>query len=408
MSVEKDTARAPSPFKDFATKLDRAIARGLNKITGLTLAPYQAAVVRIGFALTFGLYLLREWPHRQELYGTTSPWGLDLAHRLVASNHAFTVLLWSSDRLWFELVYHGTILACLLLLVGWHTRTTSLLFMIGVLSLLNRNVLLGDGGDTLIHLISSYLVLTRCGQVWSLDARRRARAAALGEEDRNPVGVALWGLCGLGLALAQITGFAQLPWGWILIFWGMWLIQALWYWAGRSRFSEVRGVLDVTANLVHNSAMFVIAAQVCLLYATAGWYKIQGPRWQDGTALHYPLHLNYFSPWTPLSQALDSGSVIVTLITYGTVVAQVAFPFTLLNRRVKNVLLAILMTEHATIAVICGLPFFSLAMVVADMVFLPTNFLRWIGSRVSSTRKRITRPLRRDKEPQVTGAKARV
>ncbi|MGX1761297.1 HTTM domain-containing protein [Streptomyces lydicus] len=408
MSVEKDTAGAPSPFKDLATKLDRAIARGLNKITGLTLAPYQAAVVRIGFALTFGLYLLREWPHRQELYGTTSPWGLDLAHRLVASNHAFTVLLWSSDRLWFELVYHGTILACLLLLVGWHTRTTSLLFMIGVLSLLNRNVLLGDGGDTLIHLIASYLVLTRCGQVWSLDARRRARAAALGEEDRNPVGVALWGLCGLGLALAQITGFAQLPWGWILIFWGMWLIQALWYWAGRSRFSEVRGVLDVTANLVHNSAMFVIAAQVCLLYATAGWYKIQGPRWQDGTALHYPLHLNYFSPWTPLSQALDSGSVIVTLITYGTVIAQVAFPFTLLNRRVKNVLLAILMTEHATIAVICGLPFFSLAMVVADMVFLPTNFLLWIGSRVSSTRKRITRPLRRDKGPRVTEVKARV
>ncbi|MFE3882206.1 HTTM domain-containing protein [Streptomyces lydicus] len=408
MSAEKDTAGAPSPFKDLATKLDRAIARGLNKITGLTLAPYQAAVVRIGFALTFGLYLLREWPHRQELYGTTSPWGLDLAHRLVASNHAFTVLLWSSDRLWFELVYHGTILACLLLLVGWHTRTTSLLFMIGVLSLLNRNVLLGDGGDTLIHLIASYLVLTRCGQVWSLDARRRARAAALGEEDRNPVGVALWGLCGLGLALAQITGFAQLPWGWILIFWGMWLIQALWYWAGRSRFSEVRGVLDVTANLVHNSAMFVIAAQVCLLYATAGWYKIQGPRWQDGTALHYPLHLNYFSPWTPLSQALDSGSVIVTLITYGTVIAQVAFPFTLLNRRVKNVLLAILMTEHATIAVICGLPFFSLAMVVADMVFLPTNFLLWIGSRASSTRKRITRPLRRDKEPRVTEVKARV
>ncbi|MFF8784418.1 HTTM domain-containing protein [Streptomyces sp. NPDC015125] len=408
MSVEKDSARAPSPFKGLGTKLDTAIARGLNKITGMALAPYQAAVVRIGFALTFGLYLLREWPHRQELYGTTSPWGLDLAHRLVASNHAFTVLLWSSDRLWFELVYHGTIVACLLLLVGWHTRTTSLLFMIGVLSLLNRNVLLGDGGDTLIHLIASYLVLTRCGQVWSLDARRRARAAALGEDDRNPVGVALWVLCGLGLALAQITGFAQLPWGWILIFWGLWMIQALWYWAGRSRFSEVRGALDVTANLVHNSAMLVIAAQVCLLYATAGWYKIQGPRWQDGTALHYPLHLNYFSPWAPLSQALDSGSVIVTLITYGTVVAQVAFPFTLLNRRVKNVMLAVLMTEHATIAVICGLPFFSLAMVVADMVFLPTNFLRWIGSRVESTRDRITRPLRRGKEPQATGVKARV
>ncbi|MFG2828200.1 HTTM domain-containing protein [Streptomyces sp. NPDC048434] len=408
MSVEKDTARAPSPFKGIGTKLDTAIARGLNKATGAALAPYQAAIVRIGFALTFALYLIREWPHRLELYGTTSPWGFDLAHRLVASNNAFTVLLWSNDRLWFELVYHGTIVACLLLLVGWHTRTMSLLFMIGVLSLMNRNILLGDGGDTLIHLMASYLVLTRCGQVWSLDARRRERAAALGGDGSNAVSVTLWVVCGAGLALAEVTGFAEIPLSWVLILWGLWLVQALWFWAGRSRFSEVRAVLDVVANLVHNAAMLVIAAQVCLLYATAGWYKIQGPRWQDGTALHYPLHLDYFSPWTSLSQALDSRSLMVTLITYGTVFAQVAFPFTLLNRRVKNVLLAILITEHATIAVICGLPFFSLAMVFADMVFLPTNALRWVGAKAAGVRDRITGRHRRSNEPQATGAKARV
>ncbi len=27
------------------------------------------------------------------------------------------------------------------------------------------------------------------------------------------------------------------------------------------------------------------------------WYKIQGTRWQDGTALYYPLNLDYFTPW---------------------------------------------------------------------------------------------------------------
>ncbi|MFI0714646.1 HTTM domain-containing protein [Streptomyces inhibens] len=409
MSVEKDIARAPSPFKGLSTKLDAGIARGLNKITGAALAPYQAAVVRIGFALTFALYLIREWPHRMELYGTTSPWGFDLAHRLTASNNAFTVLLWSNDRLWFELVYHGVIAASVLLLLGWHTRTMSLLFMIGVLSLLNRNVLLGDGGDTLVHLISSYLVLTRCGQVWSLDARRRERAAALSGDGGDRVSVALWACSGMGLAVAQVTGFAKIPWGWVLILWGLWSIQALWFLAWRSRYSELRALLNVIANLAHNAAMLVIAAQVCLLYATAGWYKIQGPRWQDGTALHYPLHLDYFSPWTPLSQVLDSRSLVVTMITYGTVIAQVAFPFTLLNRRVKNVLLAVLMTEHATIAVICGLPFFSLAMIVADMVFLPTNFLRWIGSRASAARGRVTGRLRRSKDPkQAAEAKAGV
>ncbi|MEV5125301.1 HTTM domain-containing protein [Streptomyces decoyicus] len=408
MSVEKDMARTPSPLKGMGTKLDAAIARLLNKITSAALAPYQAAVIRIGFALTFALYLLREWPHRLELYGTTNPWGFDLAQRLIASNNAFTVLLWSNSRLWFELVYHGVIIVSVLLLLGWHTRTMSILFMVGVLSLMNRSVLLGDGGDTLIHLMSSYLVLTRCGQVWSLDARRRERKGTPSRDGCNRVSVALWILAGVGLAVAQMTGFAKIPKGWVLILWGLWLIQALWFWAGRRRDQEAGALLDVVANLVHNAAILVIGAQVCLLYATAGWYKVQGARWQDGSALHYPLHLDYFSPWTGLAQVLDSRSIVVTLITYGTVFAQVAFPFTLLNRRVKNVMLAILMTEHATIAVICGLPFFSLAMIVSDMVFLPTNFLRWGGSRIAAARDRITARLPGGKGPDDRDERRRV
>ncbi|MFI6767924.1 HTTM domain-containing protein [Streptomyces sp. NPDC050355] len=398
MSVEKDLARTSSPFKGLGTKFDAAIARGLNRITSAALAPYQAAVVRIGLSLTFALYLLREWPYRLDLYGTTNPWGFDLAQRLTASNHAFTILLWSNHRLWFELVYHGSIAATLLLLLGWHTRTMSILFMVGVLSLMNRSILLGDGGDTLIHLMASYLVLTRCGQVWSLDARRRERTATP-PDGCDRVSVTLWILAGAGLALAQVTGFAELPWGWVLILWGLWLSQALWFWAGRRRSPDARALLDVVANLVHNAAMLVIAAQVCLLYATAGWYKIQGARWQDGSALHFPLNLHYFSPWTALSEMLDSRSIMVTAITYGTVIAQVAFPFALLNRRAKNVLLAILITEHATIAVVCGLPFFSLAMIASDMVFLPTNALRWGGARVAAAWDRSTARLRRSKGP---------
>jgi hypothetical protein len=65
------------------------------------------------------------------------------------------------------------------------------------------------------------------------------------------------------------------------------------------------------------------------------------------------------------------------------VAVQVAFPFTLFNRRVKNVLLALMITEHLAIAVVLGLPFFSLAMIVADSVFLPTTFLRRVGDAVT-------------------------
>lgn len=174
------------------------------------------------------------------------------------------------------------------------------------------------------------------------------------------------------------------------LLWGVWLAQALWWAIGRyARSYEPRVLLDIVANVIHNGALFVIASEACLIYATAGWYKIQGSRWQDGTAVYYPLHLDYFSPWPALADLLAGNGTMVMLVTYGTVIVQVAFPFTLFNRRVKNVLLALMMAEHAAIAVLLGLPFFSLAMIATDAVFLPTSFLRRLGGWVARARGRV-------------------
>ncbi|WP_431945505.1 HTTM domain-containing protein [Actinacidiphila sp. bgisy167] len=361
------------------------LSRGLSLVTGGTVAPYQAAVVRIGTSLTWLLFLLREWPHRQKLYGPDGPWSWDLAHRLVSDNHAFTMLLWGRADAWFEIVYAGAIVASAMLLLGWRTRTASLLFMIGVLSLQNRSVFVGDGGDNVIHLMAIYLVFARCGQVWSLDARRRARG-----RDGDGAGIALWIVLGLALAVAQLLGRMGLTWtegllpwlGWTPFLWGFLLLQAVWWAVRRYAPGEPRTVLDILGNILHAAALLVIVVEVCLIYSTAGWYKVQGSRWQDGTALYYPLHLDDFTPWPGLSHAMATSGLIVMVITYGTVIVQVAFPFTLINRRVKNVLLALMMVEHASIAVVLGLPFFSLAMIAADAVFLPTGFLRWAGDRL--------------------------
>src|SRR5690606_34902888 len=121
---------------------------------------------------------------------------------------------WSRSGNWFEFVYLFAIAASVALLLGWRTRTASVLFMVGVLGLQNRSVFMGDGGDNVIHLMAMYLVLTRCGQVWSLDARRAARrarrprpvAASVGEGagdtgrvgavEQDGTGVVLWSLLG--------------------------------------------------------------------------------------------------------------------------------------------------------------------------------------------------------------------
>lgn len=371
-----------------------SVSRGIARVTEAALGPYQTALVRIGFAGTWLLFLLREFPHRAELYGPDGPWSWDLARQLIDTNGAFTVLMWSASRVWFELVYALAMIASALLAVGWRTRTMSVLFMVGVLSLQNRSVFMGDGGDNVLHLMAIYLVFTRCGQVWSLDARRARRderARARGERVTDRVGPALWAVLGLVLAGASAGGrFGAQEWVIPALLWAVWLVQGLWWLVDRrARGGEPRVLLDVIANLLHNGALLVIMAEACLIYSTAGWYKIQGSRWQDGTAVYYPLHLDYFTPWPGLADLMSSSGTMMLVAAYGTVIVQVAFPFTLFNRRVKNVLLAAMMAEHAVIAVVLGLPFFSLAMIVADSVFLPTSFLRRLGKLAARAGDRV-------------------
>ncbi|HEX5568313.1 MAG TPA: HTTM domain-containing protein [Streptomyces sp.] len=367
----------PSPA---ASSKDRPRDR-LARLAGFartTQAPYQAALFRIGFAAVVAAFLLREWPHRRVLYGDRSPLSFDMALTLLGEDGGFTVLSWWDGQVWFETVYGLTIVAAFAVLVGWRTRTMSVLLLIGVLSLENRNTLVGDGGDNIIRIMVIYLVFTRCAQVWALDARRARRQGKRPVEERSDrTGVVLWSAAGLLLLWAFGP---QTSWGWPLFFWTLWAVHGLWYaanhWFPRH---EARALLDDCAAMVHNCAMLVIAAQVCLIYATAGWYKIQGARWQDGSALHYVLHLDYFTPWPWLSGLLAANVFVVLVLTYLTVVVQVAFPFTLFNRRVKNALVTVMVAEHLGIAVLLGIPFLSLVMVVCDVMFLPTALLVRLG-----------------------------
>lgn len=152
--------------------------------------------------------------------------------------------MWSDGRVWFEIVYALAVLASALLLVGWRTRTMSVLFMVGVLSLQNRSVFMGDGGDNVLHLMAIYLVFTRCGRVWSLDARRARRAEearARGERVTDRVGPALWVV--LGAVLITVTALGRFHSQWTIpaLLWTAWAAQALWWLVGRRARSRSPG-----------------------------------------------------------------------------------------------------------------------------------------------------------------------
>ncbi|WP_406363720.1 HTTM domain-containing protein [Streptomyces sp. NBC_01579] len=386
----------PPPRARLWRRIGAIIERGFTRITSGVIAPYQSAVIRIGFSLTWLALLLREWVHRNQLYGADSPWSWTMAREWNATNHGFTILLWHDGRLWFEIVYLAAIAASVMLLLGWRTRTASLLFMIGVLALQNRNPFVGNGGDNVIHIMAIYMVFTRCGQVWSLDARRSADGRDDGRDGgRDVVGIVMWAF--FTAVLTLVTGLGKLSTGWALLLWGFVLAQMAWWLVRSYAPGEPRTVMGMVGNVVHAGAMLVIAIQVCLIYSSSGWYKIQGSLWQDGTAIYYALHLGNVTPWPALSHAVAGSSLIVLLLSYGTVIVEVAFPFTLFNSRVRTVMVAIMMSMHLGIGILLGLPFFTMAMIAADSLFLPTAVLRWLSDRMARavqwTRAAVPTPL---------------
>ncbi|WP_323379516.1 HTTM domain-containing protein [Streptomyces durbertensis] len=317
--------------------LDR-VAEFFALLVERPISLYAAAVLRIGYGLLYLVFLLREFPHRDVIWGPGSPWTPALARQLFDETGWVSVLTLSDSRAYFEFCYAAAVITSALFMLGWRTRAVSVLFAVVVASFHARAIFMTDGGDNLILLMAVYLVFTGCGRRWSLDARRaRLRAAAAPGASRPPA-------------------------------------------VGHAPRGRLRDIRPNVVTVLHNCGMFVIAAQVCILYGSAGLYKVQGSTWGNGTALHYALNLHLFQPWPALSRMADDHLVLIAAACYLTVLLQVAFPFVLFGK-LKYPVLAMMLIMHVGIAVLMGLPLFSAAMIVADAVFLPDRFYRALALR---------------------------
>ncbi|MFE1051422.1 HTTM domain-containing protein [Streptomyces rochei] len=342
-------------------RLRKLPAAAITLVTGRPVSLYATSVLRIGYGLLYLVFLLREFPHRHEIWGPDSPWTPALAAQLFDQTGWYSFLLLSDNRAYFELCYGVALVTSALFMLGWRTRATSIVFAVVVTSFHARSIFMTDGGDNLVLLMSLYLVLTACGRRWSLDARRERRKAA---------------------RAAGAATRAKKP-------------------GPTAR--QLRDACITLTTVVHNCGVFVIAAQVCFLYGSAGLYKVQGSYWADGTALHYVLHLELFQPWPALSLLLDQYPLAIAAISYLTVLTQVAFPFVLFGR-LKYPVLAVLLGMHAGIAVLLGLPVFSGAMIIADAVFLPDRFYTSLPRLGRRTARRLGVRLPRPRgETRVTG-----
>ncbi|MEE6297337.1 HTTM domain-containing protein [Georgenia wangjunii] len=210
-------------------------------------------------------------------------------------------------------------------ILGWRTRLSVLVLAVGMTALVERNGFVGDQGDNIARIGLVLMLFMNVSEHWSLDARRRRRATADGAP---PTSVPRRLLAGLPVLPAWMT------------------------------------------NLLHNSALIALALQLFTLYIASAMFKIQGEVWQDGTALYYPLSIPEFSVLPVLNSVMTTNAVMVTVATYFAVYVQLFFPALLLNAVTRRIALLGIIAMHVGIAVLMGLPWFSLSMIAFDAIFV--------------------------------------
>nr|WP_281359019.1 HTTM domain-containing protein [Isoptericola chiayiensis] len=236
-----------------------------------------------------------------------------------------------------------------LLTIGWRSRLVAPVFLVLWVSLLESSPLTGDQSDNIFRILLLYLCFADLGGRWSLDARRRARKAALHGAPRpfGPLGTPTFN------ARAEQAG-----------------------------------------TLLHNFAVIMAGTQICLIYVASGLYKAQGALWQDGTAIYYPLQLSHYRPWPELADILVANPFMVAVVTYFSVFIQLFFPLMLLQRWTRLIAISGVLSMHVGIAVVMGLPFFSLFIMAGDCLFVRDSTFEAVQRRLRRAASRRARPVR--------------
>lgn len=296
-------------------------------------ATYGLAASRILVGIAAMGILLANFRQRYALWGPGSDWIEPLRR-----NSEFGPLLdlFNGGPTSFTIKYLVLLLIALAFTLGWRTRVMNGLLLLGLVALVERNGLVGDQGDNIARIGLLLMLFMDTSRHWSLDARRRASAQ---------VGTPRWP--------GILNGAPILP-TWV-------------------------------SNVLHNVAVIALAAQLFILYTASALFKLQGEYWQDGTALYYPLSLNEFAVFPWLNTLLTHNALGLMIGTYVAVFVQLYFVIGLLHPVTRRIVLVGVVLLHAGIAVLMGLPWFSLSMLAFDAIFVSTAtflaFEAWLAPR---------------------------
>lgn len=333
-SVPGHSVPGPSEQIPVASRVLASISRAWNRLedmlTGRYHATYGLAVTRILIGLTGLGLLLTNFSARHYAFGVGSAWNGEIAEPQSDFPDIWLFSLFHravTNPPLFTAMILGLAILAVLIILGWRTRIVLPFYLVAWVSFIELNDGAGDQGDNAYRIFMIALLFADTTRRWSLDARRRRKSPDFPETDGGSL-------------------------RWIFI-------------------------------MANNLAIVVLAFQVCAIYLSGGLYKAGGSAWQHGFAVYNPLHTAQFGTWPVLSDLLTAWGPMVVAISWGSILFQCAFPFMLFNRYTRIVGLLGILSFHLGIALLMGLPWFSLTMIAVDAIFIRDRSFEKVNRLVS-------------------------
>ncbi len=119
-------------------------------------------------------------------------------------------------------------------------------------------------------------------------------------------------------------------------------------------------------------AMRLLQLELALGYALSAWAKLRGDTWHEGTALAFALRIEDLERFAA-PEWLFEQSVLLNLVTWGALAFEASFLFLVWDRRRRLWVLAAGALFHLGIDLTLDIGFFSIAIWLAYLAFLPAE-----------------------------------
>jgi Vitamin K-dependent gamma-carboxylase len=138
-------------------------------------------------------------------------------------------------------------------------------------------------------------------------------------------------------------------------------------------------------------ALRLMQVQLSIVYLATVWTKLSGTTWNDGTAISYALRLEDLARFEP-TDSLTSSELLVNLLTYGTLAIEAAIGILVWNRALRPWVLGLGLLLHVGIDLTLRVGFFSYAILVLYLAFLPPEA---VSKRLLTVKGRLSSGWRR-------------